>query len=151
MNKILSKKRLAIAVFIILDIFSIGLGMGVPLATILFGFVVGWFLPVYLELTGEISQQTLLKLLKAGLITSAISLIILGGIWLPALSWLGDPSRDFVQFGMPLILFEPLASFIGWIVLMVLISPFLQFLMTIFGAVLRLAYKKYGSLETPTL
>ena len=139
---ILSNKRLSFAIFIILDIFSIGMGMGVPLVTILFGFVVGWVLPVYLEMPDEISRDSLKRVLKAGLVTSAVSLVILGAIWLPALSWLAEPSRDFVQFGMPLILFEPLASFIGWIVLMVLVSPFLQFLMTILGAVLRMVYRK---------
>ena len=35
-----------------------------------------------------------------------------------------------------MILYEPLASFIGWQVLMVLISPFLQLLTTLFGSYL---------------
>jgi len=43
---------------------------------------------------------------------------------------------------MPLLLFEPLTSFIGWIVLMVLISPFLQLLMTVFGSAARLAFPR---------
>jgi hypothetical protein len=34
-----------------------------------------------------------------------------------------------------MILYTPRASFIGWIILMVLISPFLQFLMTLFGSI----------------
>ena len=140
---ILSKKRLAILIFVIIDILSIGMGMGVPLVTILFGFVVGWTLPVFLELPEEISRESLKRLLKAGLITSAVSLMVLGLIWLPALSWLADPTRDFVQFGMPLILFEPRVSFIGWIALMVVVSPFLQFLMTVLGAVVRVVYSPF--------
>jgi hypothetical protein len=45
-----------------------------------------------------------------------------------------DPSVDIANFGMPLILFEPRASFLGWLVLMVVVSPVLQFLVTVFGA-----------------
>jgi len=139
---ILSRKRLVIAVFIILDILSIGMGMGVPILTILFGLLVGWYLPLYLELPEQISKTSLKKTLKAAVLTSAVSLVVLGAIWLPALSWLFEPLKNLAQFGMPLIFFEPRASFIGWIVLMVVISPFLQFLMTVLGAVVRWAY--YG-------
>ncbi len=45
-----------------------------------------------------------------------------------------DPSADLANFGIPLILFDPTASFVGWLALMIVISPFLQFLMTLFGA-----------------
>ena len=141
---ILSRKRLVLAVFIILDILLIGMGMGVPILPILFGMLVGWYLPLYLELPEQISKISLKKLLKAALITSAVSLVVLGAIWLPALSWLFDPAKDLTQFGMPLIFFEPRASFIGWIILMVLISPFLQFLMTVLGAVVRWAYSPFS-------
>jgi hypothetical protein len=40
------------------------------------------------------------------------------------------------NMGLPLLLYEPKASLIGWLVLMILISPFLQFLMTVFGSFL---------------
>jgi catechol 2,3-dioxygenase-like lactoylglutathione lyase family enzyme len=36
--------------------------------------------------------------------------------------------------GLPLILYDPLASFIGWLALMIVVSPALQFVVTIFGA-----------------
>jgi len=141
---ILSRKRLVFAVFIILDILLIMMGMGVPILPILFGILVGWYLPLYLELPVQIIKISLKKLLKAALITSAVSLVVLGAIWLPALSWLFDPAKDLTQFGMPLIFYEPRTSFVGWIILMVLISPFLQFLMTVFGAVVRLAYSPFS-------
>ena len=69
-------------------------------------------------------------------------------IWLPALRLLKLPEADLANFGIPLILYEPLPSFIGWMVLMVLISPFLQVLTTVFGAVLKLAYTPNLSQET---
>jgi hypothetical protein len=37
-----------------------------------------------------------------------------------------------------MILYEPRASFIGWLVLMILISPVLQMLTTLFGSYLTL-------------
>ncbi len=138
MEKILSKKRLSFGLFVILDLLSIGMGMGVPFFTILLGFPVGWLLPQYFGFPAEITKDSLKTLLKAAGITSAVSMLVLGLIWLPSLSWLFEPGRDLAQYGMPLILFEPLASFIGWIAIMVLVSPFLQFLMTILGFVLRL-------------
>jgi hypothetical protein len=138
LDKILSKKRLSFGLFVILDLLSIGMGMGVPFFTILLGFPAGWLLPQYFGFPAEITKDSLKMLLKAAGITSAVSMLVLGLIWLPSLSWLFEPGRDLAQYGMPLILFEPLASFIGWIAIMVLVSPFLQFLMTILGFVLRL-------------
>jgi hypothetical protein len=49
-----------------------------------------------------------------------------------------DPSADLVETGIPMILYEPKASLIGWLVLMIVLSPFLQFLMALFGAHLAL-------------
>ena len=49
-----------------------------------------------------------------------------------------DPRADLANFGIPLILFDPQASFIGWLVLMIAISPFLQLLATLFGSHLTL-------------
>jgi hypothetical protein len=49
-----------------------------------------------------------------------------------------DPVADLANFGIPLILYDPTASFIGWLALMIVISPFLQFLMALFGAHLTL-------------
>ena len=45
-----------------------------------------------------------------------------------------DSGYDFENFGVPLILYEPRASFVGWLVLMILVSPFLQLLTTVFAS-----------------
>jgi hypothetical protein len=42
------------------------------------------------------------------------------------------------------ILYQPKASFVGWLVLMIFISPFLQFLMTLFGAQVAMLRGGYG-------
>ena len=129
------KPKWAIFTFIALDLFCTGLGMGVPFFNILFGLPVGWWLARRLGEKPQTLHTLLGDLLKYAALTAGFTLLVMAIIWLPALKWLFDPSRDVANFGMPLILFEPLASFIGWQVLMVLISPFLQFLMTVFGAV----------------
>ena len=125
----------AIVTFIALDLFCTGLGMGVPFANILFGVPVGWWLARRLGEKEQPLHVLLGELLKYAALTAAFTVLVLAVIWVPTLKWLFDPSLDVANFGAPMILFEPVASFIGWQVLMVLISPFLQFLMTIFGAV----------------
>ncbi len=51
---------------------------------------------------------------------------------------LSDPAADLANFGIPPILYEPRASFIGWLVLMIAISPVLQLLTTLLGSHLAL-------------
>ncbi len=60
--------------------------------------------------------------------------MVLAAIWGPTARMLFDPAADLASFGIPQILYEPRASFIGWLVLMIVISPFLQLLTTLFGA-----------------
>lgn len=135
MKALLSSKPRRIVLFLLLELLSIAMGMGVPFFTILFGFIVGLYIPRINPPTFELSPQYLRSLLRAALVTSAITLLIMAGIWLPTLKWLFDPSLDVSNFGIPMILYSPRASFAGWIILMVLISPFLKFLMTLFGSI----------------
>ena len=142
MKNLLSSKWRSVLIFVFLEIITIGMGMGVPFLTILLGFIVGWFLPPFLQLPEEPSSESLRRIISSSALASLVSFGLLGLIWLPALSWLFDPGKDLAEFGMPLLLFEPRASFIGWIVLMVLVSPGLQFLMTVFGSIGYLAKKR---------
>ena len=59
-------------------------------------------------------------------------------IWVPMGRLLFDAGNDFSTSGVPLILYEPRASLIGWLGLMILVSPVLQLLTTLFGAYLTL-------------
>lgn len=119
--------------------------MGVPIFCILLGFPVGWIIVRYISVTTTSVPQALWKVLKYSLLSSAITMLFMLVLWGPAIRLLFDPRSDIANFGIPMILYEPLASFIGWIVLMVLISPFLQLLMSIFGAYLAfLGWKNKG-------
>ena len=110
--------------------------MGVPIFCIFFGFVVGWILVKSITLTVTELQQVFSKVLKYAIITASFTLLGMLLLWGPFASYLFDPAKDLAQTGIPMILYEPRASLIGWIVLMVFISPFLQLLTTLFSAYL---------------
>ncbi len=127
-----------LVLYVIGDIVCIGMGMGVPFFCILFGFIVGWLVVKYVTTRDVEVAQVLGKTLKAALITTAFTFLAMLALWAPFASYLFDPAKDLANSGIPMILFEARASFIGWIVLMILISPFLQLLTTLFGAYLAL-------------
>ncbi len=110
--------------------------MGVPIFPILFGFFVGWFIVKYVTLRTSSVPQVFRKVLLYALLTSSVTLFWMVVIWAPTMRLLFDPGSDIANFGIPMILYEPLASFIGWTALMILVSPFLQFLTTLFGSYL---------------
>ncbi len=64
------------------------------------------------------------------------------GVWGYFLLNLFKSGFDIINSGIPMILYDPFASFIGWMVLMIIISPFLQFLMAILGAYVVLTFSK---------
>jgi hypothetical protein len=125
-------------VYALFDTICIGMGMGVPIFCILFGFLAGWFLVRYLTITVASVPQLLHRILISAMLISGFTFVSMAVLWGPTISWLLDPTRDLANFGIPMILYEPEASFIGWLVLMIFISPFLQFLTTLFGAYLAL-------------
>jgi hypothetical protein len=141
MSNILRRKLLfPIMVFIILDLLAVGVGMGVPFFPILLGFVVGWFAPSVLAGTASNLRHLLHKCLMVACLTSAFTLLLMLLIWGPISRMLFDTSADIANFGIPLILYEPTASFIGWLILMIFISPFLQVLTTVVASSVRLAW-----------
>ena len=134
MNKILGLKLgWLFFIYIIIDILCAGAGMGVPIFCILFGFLTGWgIIKILLLRTNDLNE--ILKIsIKYGLITTLITFLLMLIIWGTAIILFFNQNYDLKNFGHPLILYDPKLSFIGWIVLMILISPFLQLLTTIFS------------------
>lgn len=132
--------KAAFAIFVIVDLVCVGLGMGVPLACILFGFFVGWYIAKRAIMSTANVKDILWKALVQAIATSVFTFVVMGVIWGSTIPMLFDPSADFQNFGHPFILYDPKISFIGWLVLMILISPFLQLLTTIFGSYLTLLH-----------
>jgi hypothetical protein len=141
MHKVFSLKvGWALAIFAFLDIFCVGAGMGVPIFCILFGLLVGWYIARRIAIRRFDTRQVLGKMLLWAAITSVFTFVGMALLWGPWSAMLLDPTADLGKLGAPLILYEPVASFIGWLVLMVVISPFLQLLMTLFGSHLTLLW-----------
>jgi hypothetical protein len=139
MNRILTLKPVwALLLFLVLDTICVGMGMGVPILCILFGFAVGWY--IVRNITSKISRtgEVFRKVLLYAVITSSYTFIVMAFIWGRCISWFFNPTADYAHFGMPMILYEPKASFAGWLLLMIFVSPFLQLLSTVFGSYLAL-------------
>jgi hypothetical protein len=132
------KPRWVLALFVFLDTICVGMGMGVPIFCILFGFLVGWYVVRRLVVVGADLPKMLNRVFFQAVVTSAYTFVVMAALWGPTAKLLFDPQADLVNFGIPLILYDPRASFVGWLVLMIAISPFLQLLTTLFGAHLTL-------------
>ena len=130
--------KTAFAIFVVVDLVCVGIGMGVPLACILFGFFVGWYIAKRATVAPANVKDILWQVLIQAIITSAFTFVVMSAIWGSTIVLLFDPGFDFQNFGHPFILYDPKISFIGWLVLMILISPFLQLLTTVFGSYLTL-------------
>lgn len=125
----------ALLIYIVIDLISVGpLGMGVPFFSILLGFPVGWYLAKRLYKPDSSVKILLNKIFKYALLTSGFTFVLMVIIWGMFLPMLWGPADKIAHFGIPMILYNPMASFIGWMILMIFISPFLQFLTTVFAA-----------------
>jgi hypothetical protein len=124
---------LLIGTFILLDTLAMGVGMGVPFFCILLGFILGGTLGWRWAGQDLDGKELAGRSLRVSLLAGGFTFILLIPIWVPLAFKLGDPTFDYANFGIPMILYDPKASFIGWLVLMQVISPFLQSLTTLFG------------------
>lgn len=126
--------KLAIVMYIILDTVLVAIGMGVPFFCILFGFPVGWYLAKRLTLSQKNLKDVNRDILKYSFYTTLVTFLWMLVIWAPSSTMLMNPTVNFANWGIPMILYDPKISFIGWLILMVFISPFLQMLTTVFTA-----------------
>lgn len=121
----------------LLDVFAIGLGMGVPALAILFGAGLGWWLvrrgpgvlpeAPAIPAGPSVPRAAIRTHLAQALAVSAVTFVVMLAVWGPSIPFAFDPEFDTAGFGIPLILYTPHASMIGWLVLMILVSPLLQF------------------------
>ncbi|MBC8184743.1 hypothetical protein H8E88_26925 [candidate division KSB1 bacterium] len=140
------KTRTAFISYLILDLICVGMGMGVPIFCILFGFLVGWYNARTMPSSSKTLSQTMKKFLLYATTTSAFTFAVMTILWGRWAAILFNSNTDYTNLGIPMILFDPKASFIGWLVLMIFISPFLQLLTTLFASIVTMVRQaKYDS------
>ena len=127
-----------IVISVLVTIILSGIGMGVPILNILFGFIIGWYAVRRACLLYGNLEERLSKIFIYCIFCSGITLILMLCIWGRTIPMLFNPLSDFENFGHPMILYDPKLSFIGWLVLMIIISPFLQLMASIFSAFITL-------------
>jgi hypothetical protein len=128
------KRWQALLTLAALEILAVGAGMGVPIFAILLGFPIGWWLARRHALGRELTKPVLTDILMAALVASLMTFGLMIAIWAPQFSLLDEPGFDAAKWGIPLILYTSRASFFGWMALMIVISPVLQLLATVFAA-----------------
>jgi len=125
--------KIATIIYILAALICTGMGMGVPFFNILLGALVGWWAAGRAVRLSLKTRDVLRRILLISGLAAGFTLLMMVIIWAPMFAMLWDANADFTNFGIPMILYDPLISFLGWQVLMIFISPFLQFLMSIFG------------------
>lgn len=138
-RKIWPFSNIEIILFVFIEFLILGLGMGVPIFNIIFGFFVGWY--ITRKFLKEIIDLKDLfgKILSTSLITSGFTFLLMLILWGTQIHFFFKENTDFENLGHPFILYDPKISFIGWLILMIFISPFLQLLLTIFSSFLTLS------------
>jgi hypothetical protein len=126
--------------FVVIDIVCIGGGMGIPVFNILFGFFVGCYLMRWMLLTASDQKRNLFRLMRYSCMTALVTFAGMVAVWAWSIPLIFKSDADIVNFGIPLILYEPRASLLGWLLLMIVISPFLQLLTTVFSGHLTLMF-----------
>ncbi len=129
-------------IYIITDVFCAGAGMGVPIFCILLGFLTGYVIIRVILLRTDDYREILIKSFMYGIATVLITFLLMLIIWSWAFIEFSSRGIDYKNFGQPLILFDPKASFYAWFVLMILISPLLQLLTTVFSIYITLMKRK---------
>lgn len=138
MDKKIELNAKVIFIFILIDLICVGAGMGVPIFCIFLGFPLGWYLTRRVSASSEQLYQKYNKIFRLSLLASLFTFFLMLIVWVCAILINIHSADDIKNFGHPYILFDPEASFIGWLILMIIISPFLQLLTTIFAAFITL-------------
>ena len=115
-----------LAVLLAINLVLAGAGMAVPIFNIAFGFLVGLLVVRKVSSRGGSRDDTARMAWLIGLILAASTFVIMAAIWIPQGWVLLSPHADLSKLGIPQILYSPRASLIGWLTLMIVISPFLQ-------------------------
>jgi hypothetical protein len=139
MAKLLNMRYwLLLIIYAVICIILAGIGMGVPILNILSGFFIGWFAVLRAEKLYDDMRNRMSRTLIYSIVCAALTMAVMLAIWARTIPLVFGPIAELENFGHPMILFDPRLSFIGWLVLMIIVSPFLQLLTSVFSAFLAL-------------
>jgi len=146
MKKLLKlNAKVVIILYILINMLCAGAGMGVPIFCILLGFPLGWYITKRVTSSAEQLYQQYYKIFKFSLFAAIFTNIVMLIIWGSAILIHIHSSSDIQNFGHPYILYDPKTSLIGWLILMIIISPFLQLMVTIFASFITLVRSEKNS------
>lgn len=131
----------ALVAYILLDSLMVVAGLGVPSFCILLGFGVGWFGALRAEFFLREIGAAMRRVVRYAAITSGVTLLLMVVAWGRYVPPLFDPVIDPGSMGVPLILYDPRLSLVGWLIGMFLVVPLAQFLVTLAGAYLTFAVR----------
>ena len=117
-NKSITNSKKPILLILFFDVLGVWLGMGVPAFNILFGFIIGFYL--YNQFFKSGTRDDFIKIYKFCLLGSFVTFVFMLMIWMPYIIKVVQ-KQDLTNTGIPLILYTPNASTIGWLVLMIVI------------------------------
>lgn len=124
----------ALFAYAMLDVLMAAAGMGVPVFCILLAVPVGAFCAARAEYFLKDIGPAMRRVLRYSLITSGVTLVVMTGFWWWLLPYLPRNGPDVHRLAIPLILYEPKLSLIGWVVLMLMVAPAAQFVVMLASA-----------------
>ena len=146
MKKLLRLNIKAVVIlYLLIDTICMGAGMGVPIFCIISGFPLGWYIAQRASVSTEQLYQKYYKIFRYSLLASVFTFILMLVVWGSAILIHIHSSSDIQNFGHPYILYDPKTSLIGWLILMIIISPFLQLMVTIFASFITLVRSEKNS------
>uniref|UniRef100_A0A7C4CBL6 Uncharacterized protein n=1 Tax=candidate division WOR-3 bacterium TaxID=2052148 RepID=A0A7C4CBL6_UNCW3 len=131
----------ALIAYVLLDVLMVAAGLGVPSLCILLGLGVGWFGALRAEFFLQEIGAAMRRVLRYAAITAGVTFLLMVVAWWRYVPPLLDPVVDSGSMGVPLILYDPRLSLIGWLVGMFLVAPLAQFLATLAGAYLTFMFR----------
>ena len=117
------------------DLVAAGMGMGVPFFCIALGVPVGWLTTRRALASGLDVRSVLARTLAVAALSSGFTLVLMTALWAQMAQHLDEPTWITETSGIPQILYDPVPSLAAWLVLMIVISPILQLLITVFSGV----------------
>jgi hypothetical protein len=123
--------------YVAIDVLCVGLGMGVPVFCIALGFPTGWVsarraLRARDSYSSDVITSQILRFaFRDSAVAAGITLAAMLVVWLPFGFVYFEPAVDLSEVGIPMILYTPRASFVAWEILMIIVAPVLQFLVSL--------------------